>query len=80
MGTPTKQLTADELRELILGFSDVFREIISFADEAEYRHVMERAPCHLGICTIDKCGHCRRQIAAHQALVKLKEAIGHDEI
>lgn len=35
-----------------------------------YRRVMDTAPCHFGICTVDNCGRCGRELNALTLLAR----------
>ena len=59
-----KMATAPDL------YKELAEQLAPYYTEAQYRQNMENAPCHNGICSIDECGHCARNIRALQVLAK----------
>jgi hypothetical protein len=68
LGRRTEQ--AERERDDLVAVLDDF---LTFRTEAAYRARMQDGSCHAGICTIDECGRCRREMAVLRALEKARK-------
>lgn len=51
---------------------EALADLVIERDEEQFRENMADAPCHSGICTVDICLRCQREIRAIRALAKAR--------
>ena len=59
-----------EIRVTREELASALREQVGIISPDDYRRIMDTAPCHYGICTVDNCGRCGRELNALTLLAR----------